>query len=698
MVERGAGGPASDVVRPASVKPVALEVLADRYDLVVDAPGGSAAVIGATLRAQEAADGDLFAGLAGSRVHGASFAAQAVAAGAAAVLTDPAGLALIRADESCRSVPVLVHDDPRSVLGRIAAQIYGHPSRKMTLIGITGTSGKTTTAYLTEAALRAAGRVVGLVGTVEIRVDGTAIRSSLTTPEAPDLQRLFAVMVERGVDTVVMEVSSHALSLGRVDGSQFAIGGFTNLSQDHLDYHRTMAEYFAAKARLFSAGESTRAARAVICIDDAWGEEMAEVARGGGGSVHTVATRGDADWSVIESIGGTAGSQTVRIAGPAVTAEMTVPLPGTYNVANALLAVSLCAEAGVDPAVAIEGLGAVAVPGRLEKVDRGQRFLAVVDYAHKPAAVEAVLETLRSRLSGRIAVVLGAGGDRDTEKRPLMGAAAVRGADLVIVTDDNPRSEDPDAIRAAVLAGARAVDAASRRAVDIRDIGDRRAAISAAVDWAGADDVVLIAGKGHETGQEVRGVKHPFDDREILAEAIAARRSDVREPVRILPVDPAAGVAAARRRVRDLVALAADLGAGSAHRGDGSRRTWAILTEFTGPDGVDENLRCIEHDGLGRQLVRLAVDKVIAVGDQTRTVRALHQGAVMEGSWGDEAVLTGSAAAAVDRARAVPTDGPGPGDLVLLSSGEVGDAFLAYWRDEAGLPVETVFPPGSDAD
>ncbi|WP_424293673.1 UDP-N-acetylmuramoyl-L-alanyl-D-glutamate--2,6-diaminopimelate ligase [Gordonia sp. (in: high G+C Gram-positive bacteria)] len=707
MVESGSGhddvnrknpdGP----IRPTNVRPVPLSGLASKLDLRLDGPDVD--VSGATLRAQEAGPGYLFAALPGDRTHGANYASQALAAGAGAVLTDEAGLTTIRGDRALDGLSVLVSDNPRAVLGQVSSQIYGDPSSRLTLIGITGTSGKTTTAYLTEAALRAAGRTVGLVGTVEIRVDGTVVPSSLTTPEAPDLQRLFAVMAERGVDTVVMEVSSHALSLGRVDGTDFAVGGFTNLSQDHLDYHHTMDEYFDAKARLFASGSPVRAHRSVICVDDDWGMRMAEVAsadaepattvstsRGSTSRVSTSrgSTSGATTWSVLGPVSADAGSQTVRIATPdGRELEMTVPLPGAYNVANALLAVALATAAGADTGVAIAGLAQVAVPGRLEKVDRGQDFLAVVDYAHKPAAVEAVLATLRGHEgAGRLAVVLGAGGDRDTEKRPLMGAAAARGADLVIVTDDNPRSEQPAAIRAAVVAGAREVDPAT--AAEIREIGDRRTAIAAAVDWAQPGDIVLVAGKGHETGQEINGVKHPFDDRLVVGELIEAREQ---RTLRVLVADPKAGIDEARRLVRELVGLAADTGVGSAHRGgESAHRTWAILGEFADLDGRDENVRCIDHDALGRQLVRLAVDKVMAVGDTTRVVRALHQGAVMEGSWGDEAILVADSDAAVSHLRTDPLDAPASGDIVLLSGGELGDKLLDYWRSEASLNVEVV--------
>ena len=694
VMQSRSDGDGSGAIRPTNIRPVALSVLQQQAGLTLD--GADVEVSGITLRAQDAGAGYLFAALPGDRTHGARYASQALDAGATAVLTDPAGLELVRADERLADMPVLVHPSPRAVLGTVSARVYGDPSSQMTLIGVTGTSGKTTTSYLAEAALREAGRVVGLVGTVEVRVDGVAVPTSLTTPEAPDLQRLFAVMLERGVDTVVMEVSSHALSLGRVDGCHFAVGGFTNLSQDHLDYHRTMDDYFAAKARLFEAGSPTQAQQAAVCIDDEWGAKMSAIVADAGESAMTVATKGPGDWSVLRTVRSDPGSQTVLIGTPQGSElEMTVPLPGAYNVANALLAVAMVSAAGVDTETAIAGLASVAVPGRLEKVDRGQDFLAVVDYAHKPAAVEAVLATLRAQTEttgsvGRIAVVLGAGGDRDTEKRPLMGAAAARGADLVVITDDNPRSEDPAAIRAAVVAGARGVDGD----VEVREVGDRRAAIAAAVDWAAPGDVVLVAGKGHETGQEIAGVKHPFDDRVVLGELLAPRAEGAAEPtLRVLIVDRAGGIPEARRMVRELVTLAADSGVGSAHRppgADAAHRTWVIFDEFVGSDDGDENARCLEHDGLGRQVVRLAIDKVYAVGESVRAVRALHQGAVMEGSWGEESELLLDTAGAVAHLREATADAPAPGDIVLVSGGELADALLSYWRDEAGIGVEVL--------
>ncbi|MEN4478403.1 UDP-N-acetylmuramoyl-L-alanyl-D-glutamate--2,6-diaminopimelate ligase [Mycolicibacterium cosmeticum] len=472
-------------------------------------------VTGVTLRSQDVVPGDLFAALPGSRVHGARHAADAIAAGAVAVLTDPAGLALLPAGHTA---DVLVHPHPRGVLGEVAAAVYGDPTRKLRVIGITGTSGKTTTTFLVEAGLRAAGRVAGLIGTVGIRIDGRDQPSSLTTPEAPDLQALFALMVEQGVDTVVMEVSSHALAQGRVDGVAFEVGGFTNLSRDHLDFHPTMADYLNAKARLFEPNSPTHAAHAVVCVDDEWGREIA--AR----SVDPVrvATSGvDADWRIEEAQSVGQGAQEFVAVDPAgVHHRLRIGLPGRYNVANALLALALLDAVGVSPEQGAPGLRAAAVPGRMQAIDRGQDFLALVDYAHKPGALEAVLQTLRPQTAGRLAVVFGAGGNRDPGKREPMGRVAAELADLVVVTDDNPRDEDPAAIRSAVLVGTVGLPA------EVVEIGDRRAAIEHAVAWARPGDIVLIAGKGHESGQTSGGRTRPFDDREELAAALEKLRQD----------------------------------------------------------------------------------------------------------------------------------------------------------------------------
>jgi len=468
-------------------------------------------VTGVTLRGQDARPGDLFAALPGASAHGARYARDAVRMGAVAVLTDEAGVQILAHHVD---VPVLVHPAPRTVLGELAAVVYGRPSDHLRVIGVTGTSGKTTTTHLIEAGLRAAGRVVGLVGTVGIRIDGRDEASALTTPEAPDLQALLAVMLERGIDTVVMEVSSHALTLGRVDAVRFAAGGFTNLSRDHLDFHPTMEDYLDAKARLFDPQSENHAETSVVCVDDDAGRTIAARADH---PVTVSATGADADWRVedVRTVAG--GGQEFFAVDPAgVHHGLRIDLPGRYNVSNCLLATALLDAVGVSPEQAAPGLRTATVPGRLQPIDRGQGFLALVDYAHKPGALRAVLETLRAQTEGRVAVVFGAGGNRDQGKRAPMGRAAAELADLVVVTDDNPRDEDPAGIRAAIVEGTAGADA------QVVEIGDRRAAIEFAVGWARRGDVVLIAGKGHEAGQTSHGETRPFDDRVELAQALQA--------------------------------------------------------------------------------------------------------------------------------------------------------------------------------
>jgi UDP-N-acetylmuramoyl-L-alanyl-D-glutamate--2,6-diaminopimelate ligase len=531
------GGP-----RPASVAPRPLAGVLASLGLpaavpAADTPPAGVLVTGVTLSSRAVRPGDLYAALPGARTHGAAFAGEAAGAGAVAVLTDPAGAERAAAT----GLPVVTVDDPRSVLGLLAARVYGDPGERLLTLGVTGTNGKTTTTCLLDAALRATGRRTGLVGTVELRVGDERIASTGTTPEAPDLHALLAAMVERGVTVCSLEVSSHALALHRVDGLVVDVAAFTNLSQDHLDFHGTMDAYFAAKAALFTP---ERSRRGVVCVDDAWGERLAAAA---GVPVVTVATRPGAvaDWRVVagsvegglpvglvqgpgDRLGDRGGGRTVRLRSP---------LPGRFNLANTLVALAVLVEAGLDPEQAADALAvAGAVPGRMERVGAPGvppgAPLAVVDFAHSPDAVEQALAALRGPVGdgvdrpgpggagGPLVVVLGAGGDRDREKRPLMGAAAARGADVVVVTDDNPRSEDPAAIRAAVLDGA--VAEARDSGALVLEVPGRRDAVAEGVRRAWGGGTVLVAGKGHEQGQEVAGVVHPFDDRSTLAAALAA--------------------------------------------------------------------------------------------------------------------------------------------------------------------------------
>ncbi len=475
--------------------------------LAVRGPADDPVLTGLSLSSRSVRPGDLYVAAPGSTTHGARYAAEAVAAGAVAVLTDEEGAGLCR--QAGVEVPTVVVPSPRAVVGAVAARLYGDPARDLRLFAVTGTQGKTTTTRLAEAALQAGGVPAAAIGTVGTRIDGVEVESALTTPEAPDLHALFAVMRERGVRGCAMEVSSHALVMGRVDGVVFDVAAFTNLGRDHLDFHADVEEYFAAKATLFTP---ERARLALVSVDDGYGRRLAETATI---PVRTFSADGaDADWQAVDVRATPSGSAFV-VRGPAGELATEVPIPGDFNVSNALCAVAGLAEAGFDPAAVAAGLAEVpGVPGRLETVDAGQPFLAVVDYAHKPDAVEAVLRSLRARTPGRVLIVIGAGGDRDRGKRPLMGEVAARLADVVVVTDDNPRTEDPAAIRRELLGGAR------RGTAEVHEVGDRREAIRLAVSLATEGDCVVVAGKGHETGQQVAGTVHPFDDRVELREAL----------------------------------------------------------------------------------------------------------------------------------------------------------------------------------
>jgi len=494
--------------RPVGNRPLPLAELADLIGRPVGGSADGTAVRGVTLASAEVQPGDLYAALPGSKTHGVRYLPDAVERGAVAVLTDPTGQ-----DEAVASgLPVCVVDRPRAVLGDIAARVYGDPGGRLTVVGITGTNGKTTTAYLVEAGFAAAGRATGLIGTVQTRTRGrdgvpTTWPSARTTPEAPVLHALLATMEEAGVSAVVMEVSSHALVQGRVGGLRFAVAGFTNLSQDHLDFHGSLEEYFQAKALLFDG----RAAVEVVDVDDEHGRRLLKP-----GTVTVSSLGREADWRATDVTPAGDGGSEFTLHGPGGRSwPARLRLPGAFNVANAVMAVALLDAVGVPVEAALEGIAETVVPGRMEPVDAGQPFVAVVDYAHTPDAVRTALDALRGATAGRLITVLGCGGDRDPGKRAAMGTAAALGSDVLVVTDDNPRSEDPAAIRAAMLAG---VPSAHR--AEVLEVGDRRAAIAAAVGLARPGDTVLVAGKGHETGQEVAGVVTPFDDREVLRQVI----------------------------------------------------------------------------------------------------------------------------------------------------------------------------------
>ncbi len=468
--------------------------------------GGNVTFTGVTHVDSDVEAGDLFLAIPGAHVHGATFVQAAIKRGAVAVLTDEAGLV------HCAGIPTLVVKDVRTAGALAASSLYKYPTRDLVSIGITGTNGKTTVSTLLYQIFEAVGRETGLIGTVETRIGAEVVKSSRTTPEAAELQALAAVMRERHMRHLVMEVSSHALSLKRMKGSHFSIVAFTNLSQDHLDFHHDMDSYFAAKAQLFT---SEYAAQGFINIDSPYGQRLATEAAI---PVTTVSRANrEATWHFTETHNVSRGIEfSIRGAG-GILIESRTRLFGGYNLDNLLLAVAIAVECGIDPielAAVIPTLSGA--PGRLESVSLGQRYAALVDYAHSPDAVSNVLAAAREFTSGKIIAVLGCGGDRDSSKRPLMGAALLQGADIAIFTSDNPRSESPSEILSQMTA-ALAYSAPSQI---IEDRGD---AIRAAVALASDGDTVLVLGKGHETGQEVAGVVSPFDDRIALAQAIEAK-------------------------------------------------------------------------------------------------------------------------------------------------------------------------------
>lgn len=458
-------------------------------------------VSGITLDSREVEPGWLYAALPGQRTHGARFAAQAVERGAVAVLTDRDGADLANDVD----VPVVVVDDARRCLGEVAAAFYGNPSAQLTSFGVTGTNGKTTTVALIAEALRSLGNSVGTIGTLGARLDGVPLEAhstTVTTPEAPDLQQQLAAMRDSGAHAVALEVSSHALSLERVRGIQFDVVGFINLGQDHLDYHRTIDEYFAAKCKLFESGRSKTA---VIWTDDDHGAQLAQtVRRQVGPKVVTVGTR-DADW-ILRDVQphGRLGMRGV-LEHEDRTCTIELALPGRHNMVDAAIALVMLDAVGIDIEHAAAGLQHAQIPGRMQRaMFDDDAPLVIVDFAHTPQAVGAAVEEL-SQL-GPLTTVVGSGGDRDPIKRPLIGAAAAEHSDLVVITDDNPRTEDPAEIRAAVYEGA------LRHRAQVVNIGGRADAIAYALEHTPRGGVVAILGKGHERGQILADKVIDFDD------------------------------------------------------------------------------------------------------------------------------------------------------------------------------------------
>ena len=457
-------------------------------------------ISGVSINAQKVVPGDLFIAFAGANTHGISYLEQAISNGAVAVLSDKK----IEA-----SIPSFIHPKPREIVGAISAWLYGHPFESLKAVGITGTNGKTTTANLVKQIWQLNSIKSGLIGTLGVEIADDKLESARTTPEADDLQAIAAAMVEQGCKNLVMEVSSHAIDQGRIKGSKYEVVAFSNLTQDHLDYHLSMENYFQAKANLF-ATEYAKAA--VINIDDSYGKKLSKQVKIPVVTVSRKESTADLYLAKAEIKNGLYQVEIKSKSGEILSENFA--LLGDYNLDNLLLAVAIVSSAGLSLDKIASTISKLqSVPGRLESINAGQKFTALVDYAHTPDAVERVIATVKSATSGKIIGVLGCGGDRDASKRSLMGHALFNGCDLAIFTSDNPRSESAEAILKQMTAG---IDLGKKGLVEI----DRKSAINLAVENAQSGDVVLLMGKGHESGQEVNSVVTPFDDRVELAESI----------------------------------------------------------------------------------------------------------------------------------------------------------------------------------
>ncbi|MBU0513558.1 MAG: UDP-N-acetylmuramoyl-L-alanyl-D-glutamate--2,6-diaminopimelate ligase [Proteobacteria bacterium] len=507
-----------------------LESIPLEVDLVGRGDAGSTAISGVSYDSRTVAPGHLFVAIKGVETDGHQYLEAARDAGAAAVVVETLPARPL-------DLPLVKTADSRRALSRLAAAFYGHPSRQLTLIGLTGTNGKTTTSYLVESVLQAAGYRVGYLGTIDRRFGGKVLPAPTTTPESAEIQALLSEMIRAGITHVILEVSSHALVMDRVEDCHFDVAVFTNLSRDHLDFHPDMEAYFQAKLRLFteimpSSAKSSRLA--VTNLDDPRGGRI-QPPRGApllryGLNPGTDVTARDVDLDLTGARG--------KISTPEGEIDLDLKLPGRYNLLNALAAGAVGIGLGIEPKIIAAGLAAVrGVPGRLERVTArgGDEPVVLVDYAHTPEALANAVGEVKALTRGRLFTVFGCGGDRDHGKRPLMGAAAGRLSDAVVLTSDNPRTEDPLDIIAMVEPGLRdlgrrPVDPGAARQTGLNGnsyarVPDRSEAIGLAVDLAGPGDVVLIAGKGHEDYQIVGRTKHRFDDREV-ARAALARRSD----------------------------------------------------------------------------------------------------------------------------------------------------------------------------
>ncbi|MGO2051712.1 UDP-N-acetylmuramoyl-L-alanyl-D-glutamate--2,6-diaminopimelate ligase [Glutamicibacter sp. 287] len=506
-------------LRPQSVKGISFDRLCAMLAAAAKNQGASAnpRITGVSLNPQIVQPGDVFLAISGAKRHGAEFLAAALEHGAVALITDQAGLGFLPAD---LSIPVAVVPSVRQIAARAASSVYGTDTHCPQLLAVTGTNGKTTTSYMIRAITEALGRHSGLVGTIEMSARGQIIPSVLTTPEATQLHGVLARMQEQDVATVAMEVSSHSLSYGRVDGLRFAVSGYTNLTQDHLDLHGSMEEYFQTKAELFTARHSERA---VVMVDDPYGQRLAEQALIPTESLSLDAANQSPDWRVTELAHSALGHKFVIVHRDGRTLRARTGLPGLFNVANAALATLMVLSSGVALDTLQQVLEehdplSVSVPGRMQVI--GEAPIAVVDFAHNSDALAKALDSVRTGAQGRRIIVFGATGERDKTKRPDMGAVAARHADIVIVTDDDPHGEDPAPIREQVAAGAQQVLDSERPQVQLYNIAPRAKAVEFAVSLAGVQDAILIAGRGHEISQDVAGIDVALDDRVELANAL----------------------------------------------------------------------------------------------------------------------------------------------------------------------------------
>lgn len=498
-----------------------LAELAARFELVVaqSASMDDVVVTGATMDSADVRAGEVFLALSGLKKHGAQYAAAAVDAGAVAVITDEAGAQLCEESGVSQRVPVLVHPDVRRLAGPLSVALYGDPASEMLKTAVTGTNGKTTTSYFLEAILSAHRGSCVVAGTVELRVGDKTVESPRTTVEAPVLHRLLRMGREHGVDAASLEASSHAIDLGRLDGIVFDVVGFTNLQRDHLDYHNTMDQYLLDKAQLFTP-EHARAG--VVCVDDEYGRKLAQIAPIPVTTVRAYDGDTEADWTVHdERVSLEEAASTFLLRGPGgreITAQC--PLPGRVNIQNAALAIVMALELGIDEATVVAAVaGAHNIPGRMQRVSQREdgRALCIVDYAHTPDALRLALQAIRPITPGRIIIVFGSDGDRDQGKRPMLGAVAAELADVLVVTDENPRSEDAATIRQAILAGVKEVRPGME---NVHEARTRAEAVREGVFLAGPDDTVIVTGKGHEPYQEIAGIFHRYNDAPVMRDAV----------------------------------------------------------------------------------------------------------------------------------------------------------------------------------